>query len=177
MGVETAHFPADSKEDRHVLSPRYIVEQHLLPRRLYSSGALLLYEIMCCAPEVIRKMYAEAGSTESLTASMCIETHRVFYEKDSSLLVIRVGMPEPDEVLLSRAVYLCYHDRGGDPLYFTSERAADGTYFLCVRDSSGTRYLLGEAPKEAEEELCQVAQHYWSILKEKPFAQIELEPR
>ena len=109
--------------------PRYEVEQYLLPKELYTSGPMLLSKIIGDANPVMRDFYARAGE-ESIRYSF-EETHRVYYRDDCSVLVIRIGMPEPEHDHLSRAVYLCYCDRNGENLYFMSELAADGRYLLC----------------------------------------------
>ena len=88
--------------------PRYEVEQYLLPQELYTSGPMLLSKIIGDANPVMRDFYARAGE-ESIRYSF-EETHRVYYRDDCSVLVIRIGMPEPEHDHLSRAVYLCYCD-------------------------------------------------------------------
>lgn len=145
-----------------VHDPRYVVERYLLPDELYTSGPMLLSRILGDANPVMQRLYAEAGE-ESIRDSFA-ETHRVYYrEKDkASILVIRVAMPTPQTPLQSRAVYLCYCDRNGENLYFTSELAQTGQYFLCCRpDSERIRHMLCcDAPDDAGKEFDMVADRY-----------------
>lgn len=126
-----------------VHDPRYVVAQYLLPDELYTSGPMLLSRILGNANPVMQWFYAEAGE-ESIQDSYA-ETHKVYYrdKDDAPILVIRIEMPAPKESLQSRAVYLCYCDRNGENLYFTSELGKTGKYFLCCRpDSERIRHTL-----------------------------------
>ena len=153
--------------------PRYEVEQYLLPKELYTSGPMLLSKIIGDANPVMRDFYARAGE-ESIRYSF-EETHRVYYRDDCSVLVIRIGMPEPEHDHLSRAVYLCYCDRNGENLYFMSELAADGRYLLCCRpDSERIRHMLcKDAPEDDSTEFDIVADLYGELVIKDGLKQLE----
>ena len=153
---------------------RYVVEQYLLPDRLYTSGPLLLNQLLKGADPVMEQLYFEAGAEYS--AKSCFtETYRVFCRDDTSLFVLRIGMPAPDGALLSRAVYLCYCSKNGDDLYFTSELAENGQYLLCCRpDSEKIRHILCcEAPDDIEKEFEMVADFYWELVIDDGIKQFE----
>lgn len=97
------------------------------------------------------------------------------YRDDCSVLVIRIGMPEPEHDHLSRAVYLCYCDKNGENLYFMSELAADGRYFLCCRpDSERIRHMLcKDAPEDDSTEFDMVADLYGELVIEDGLKQLE----
>ena len=91
------------------------------------------------------------------------------------MLVIRIGMPEPEHDHLSRAVYLCYCDRNGENLYFMSELAADGRYLLCCRpDSERIRHMLcKDAPEDDSTEFDMVADLYGELVIKDGLKQLE----
>ena len=85
---------------KKVRNARLHVEQHLIPAALYSDGPMLLYRLMGDATAEIRKFYSQAGiENPDLFVQ---ENHRVYYREDTSVLVIRIGMPDPEDVLQSR---------------------------------------------------------------------------
>lgn len=153
--------------------PRYTVEQHLLPEELYTSGPMLLSKILGDPNPVMQQFYARAG-VESIRDSFA-ETHRVYYKDKASILVIRVEMPTPKEALRCRAVYLCYCDRNGENLYFTSELAETGQYFLCCRPDSGRirHVICCDAPDDIGAEFDAVADSYWELVFENGLKQLE----
>ena len=155
--------------------PRYAVEQYLLPHELYTSGPLLLTKMLGDANAVMRLFYSKAG--EDSVQDDFSEMHRVYYreESDASILVIRIEMPTPELPLRSRAVYLCYCDRNGENLYFTSELAATGQYFLCCRpDSEKIMHMLCcDAPEDVGAEFDAVAERYWGLIFDNGLKQLE----
>ena len=143
---------------------RYVVEQHLLPSRLYESGPFLLNRLLKGVGAVMEQMYFEAGA-EFPNSKDFTESCRVFCKDDISVLILRIGMPEPKGVPLSRAVYLCYCSKNGEDLYFTSELAESGQYLLCCRPNSKRikHILCCEAPDDVNEEFEMVADRYWHL--------------
>ena len=152
---------------------RYVVEQRLLPAELYSSGAMLLTRVLGDVNPVMQHYYAETGA-ERPKGSFS-ETHRVYYHDGISVLIIRIEMPVPEVTLHSRAVYLCYNDKSGENLYFTSELTEGGKYVLCCRPGSGTikRILCGDAPEGVAEEFDKVADNYWGLVINNGLKQLE----
>ena len=148
---------------KKVRNTRLHVEQHLIPAALYSDGPMLLYRLMGDATAEIRKFYSQAG-IENLDLFVQ-ENHRVYYREDTSVLVIRIGMPDPEDVLQSRAVYLCYCSKNGDNLYFSSELAEEGNYLLCCKpDSKIFHMICGDAPDDTQKEFDMVADCYWELM-------------
>ena len=148
---------------------RYAVEQYALPALLYSSGPMLLLRMMGTQGAEMIKIYNSFGEKADgfscpYTEADFTETHTVFDREDDSVLVIRIGMPQPERALQSRAVYLCYGRKGGDNLYVTSELNVDGGFFLCGRLEGEVHVNFGDAPEKAKEELDRVAALFWEFV-------------
>ncbi len=154
------------------IDPRYEVEQHLLPQELYTSGPMLLSRILGDVNSVMQGFYNKAGATNNYCFE---ETHKVYYRGYCSLLVIRIGMPEPEHDHLSRAVYLCYCDKNGENLYFMSELSASGRYVLCCRPEGKKpmHILCMDAPEDATDEFGKVADLYWELVMDDGLKQLE----
>ena len=152
---------------------RYKVEQYLLPNELYTSSPMLLYRVMGDVNSFMERLYAEAEA--EYPGAVFDEVHRVYYRDDVSVLIIRIGMPAPEDALLSRAVYLCYSSKNGENLYFTSELAKTGQYYLCCRpDSEKIRHMLcDDAPEDAAQEFDMVADRYWELVIDDGIKQLE----
>lgn len=152
---------------------RYNVEQHLLPYELYTSGPMLLYRVMGDVNSVMGRFYNEADAI--CPGAVFEEAHRVYYRDDASVLIIRIGMPTPEDALLSRAAYLCYSSKNGENLYFTSELARTGQFCLCCRpDSERIMHMLcDDAPEDAAQEFDMVADRYWELVINDGLRQLE----
>ena len=152
---------------------RYMVEQHLLPSELYTSGPTLLYRVMGNVNAEMKRFYERAGA--DFPGDVFEEAHRVYTHDEISVLIIRVGMPAPTDVPQSRAVYLCYCDKNGENLLFTSELSINGKYLLCCRpDSERAKHILcGDAPESAAEEFDMVAENYWGLVINDGLKQLE----
>ena len=152
---------------------RYAVEQRLLPTELYSSGAMLLTRVLGDVNLVMEHHYAVAGA--EYPKGPFSETHRVYYYDEISVLIIRIEMPVPESALHSRAVYLCYSDKNGKNLYFTSELTEAGKYVLCCRPGIGTikRIFCGDTPEGVPDEFDKVADNYWGLVINDGLKQLE----
>ena len=152
---------------------RYVVEQRLLPTELYSSGAMLLTRVLGDVNLVMEHHYAVAGA--EYPKGPFSETHRVYYHDEISVLIIRIEMPVPEYALHSRAVYLCYSDKNGKNLYFTSELTEAGKYVLCCRPGIGTikRIFCGDTPEGVPDEFDKVADNYWGLVINDGLKQLE----
>ena len=152
---------------------RYVVEQRLLPTELYSSGAMLLMRVLGDVNLVMEHHYAVAGA--EYPKGPFSETHRVYYHDEISVLIIRIEMPVPESALHSRAVYLCYSDKNGKNLYFTSELTEAGKYVLCCRPGIGTikRIFCGDTPEGVPDEFDKVADNYWGLVINDGLKQLE----
>ena len=85
------------------------------------------------------------------------------------MLIVRIEMPEPQNCGLCRAVYLCYRDRNGDNLYFTSELTDKGKYALYCRQETGRQLCCDDAPDDLAEELDLLANEYWHLVAAKTY--------
>lgn len=152
---------------------RYVVEQRLLPTELYSSGAMLLTRVLGDVNLVMEHHYAVAGA--EYPKGPFSETHRVYYHDEISVLIIRIEMPVPESALHSRAVYLCYSDKNGKNLYFTSELTEASKYVLCCRPGIGTikRIFCGDTPEGVPDEFDKVADNYWGLVINDGLKQLE----
>lgn len=152
---------------------RYVVEQRLLPTELYSSGAMLLTQVLGDVNPVMEHFYAVTGAKQ--TKGSFSETHRVYYHDGISVLIIRIEMPIPEVALHSRAVYLCYSGKNGKNSYFTSELTKAGKYVLCCKPESDTikHILCGDAPEGVHEEFDIVADYYWGLEINEGLRQLE----
>ena len=90
-------------------------------------------------------------------------------------MIIRIEMPVPESALHSRAVYLCYSDKNGKNLYFTSELTEAGKYVLCCRPGIGTikRIFCGDTPEGVPDEFDKVADNYWGLVINDGLKQLE----
>lgn len=152
---------------------RYVVEQRLLPTELYSSGAMLLTRVLGDVNLVMEHHYAVAGA--EYPKGPFSETHRVYYHDEISVLIIRIEMPVAESALHSSAVYLCYSDKNGKNLYFTSELTEAGKYVLCCRPGIGTikRIFCGDTPEGVPDEFDKVADNYWGLVINDGLKQLE----
>ena len=98
---------------------RYQVEQSLLPKELYTVGPALMSRLLKYVDSVMEYLYAKTG--EEISGVAFEESHRIYTRDEFSTLVIHIGMPAPTAPVLSRATYLCYCEKNGEALYFTSE--------------------------------------------------------
>ena len=149
---------------------RYKVEHELLPSALYSSGPMLLYEVMGQPGVELLRLYEKAGKEQSnyecpFSAEQFKETHQEFFRDNDAILVIRIAMPEPENTLDCRAVSLCYSRIGSHNMLFSSELGRDGQYFLCGRDWDNRRLNFGLAPENSQDETDNVASYYWEMMK------------
>ena len=153
---------------------RYLVEQHLLPSRLYESGPFLLNQLLKGVGSAMEQLYFEVGA-RSPEQTEFTELYRVFCKGDTSVFVYRIGMPAPKGALLSRAAYLCYCSKNGDDLYFTSELAENGQYLLCCRPNSEQikHILCCEAPDDVNKEFEMVADYYRELVIDDGIKQFE----
>ena len=69
-----------------------------------------------------------AAGAISVTPDDFSESCQAFEKKDDRLLIVRIGMPEPQEAPQCRAVYVCFSRNEGKRLYFTSELDENGKY-------------------------------------------------
>lgn len=145
---------------------RYFLEHKALPSNLYSNGTLLLDDFSNKGGRAMCDYY---GRAEMVNETYCcpydeddFEAHvRTYIRNGCSCTIVRVEMPEPEQPLLCRAVYLCGTSIGTQRLYATSEFAETGEFYLCCWTPDGSHINFGEAPDDPNDEFDMVADLYW----------------
>ena len=144
---------------------RYFIEHKALPSNLYSEGARLLSRFMISGKNAVLDYYKKADATTSYDCPFSLGdfdvNFRTYIRDDDSCMVLRIEMPEPEQPLLCRAVYLCYGTRGGYELYVTSELAEDGSYYICAWMERGQHINFGDAPADPSDEMDMAAELFW----------------
>lgn len=144
---------------------RYFIEHKALPSNLYSEGARLLSRFMISGKNAVLDYYKKADATTSYDCLFTLDdfdvNFRTYIRDDDSCMVLRIEMPEPEQPLLCRSVYLCYGTRGGYELYVTSELAEDGSYYICAWTERGQHFNFGDAPADPSDEMDMAAELFW----------------
>ena len=138
-------------------SIRYKLEQRELPKLYYTDRAGFLFKMIGSQGSTIMDLYhrEEAANQDyhcPYSEAEFLESHTVYHAKDGETLVLRVQMPEPEDELLCRAVYLCFAQDSSDLLFFTSEKTKGSTYNLCARAKNGMHLCFGDAPERIQDE-------------------------
>ncbi len=63
-----------------------------------------------------------------------------------SIVILRLTLPAPKNILECRYIYLCKNRLNEDVMYFTSELSMDGTYYLCAWTKFHSHLLLSMDP-------------------------------
>ena len=145
---------------------RFIIERTVLPNKLYSSGPMMIMNLMGSPGKYMKKLYdAEAAGKErsKYTAADFEETHRVFMTGPASLLIMQIKMPAPEHIDDCRFAYFCYGIPGGNDLYCCSASRGDGTYELFGLTEDGEYISLGSADAP-EEEFELISDSYWELI-------------
>ena len=150
-------------------SARYTVEHIKLPELFFNSGAMVLHRTLENAGSFLSDLYVQVNSDHDTgrpySAEDFSESHQVYHEKDDSIMVVRISMPVPDEVLSCRAIYLCLSQRTGSDMLFTSELDANGGFTLCCYNEKGQRINFGRAPLDLQDESDNVALFFREMMK------------
>lgn len=144
---------------------RYFLEHKALPQALHTNRAQLLASLLRGRGQAMMDFYgkAEDANPEYLcpySAEQFSVVFREYIEKHGSVIIMRVGMPEPEQSPLCRAVYVCFGGDGCEDAYFTSELAPTGQYFLCAWPSDGVHVNYGEVPVD---DFDRVADLFWEM--------------
>lgn len=146
---------------------RYLVERRLIPRSIYTNGLALSFSLMTAPGDTMAQFFQDAariaaGAT-TVTSDDFSELCQAFEKDDDRLLIVRIGMPEPQEATQCRAVYVCFSRNEGKRLYFTSELDENGKYRLCAW-CQDERYLnFGVALEEVQDEIERIAALFWEV--------------
>lgn len=93
---------------------RYYVEHKALPRALYTEGVRMLRSFMLEGRDAMLGFYDRIGAINPMykcpynRADFDVN-FRTYVRGEESCVVLRVEMPQPEEPLLCRAIYLCYY--------------------------------------------------------------------
>ena len=157
---------------------RYFLEHKVLPVAFYGDGEHLKKTLLHDPKNVMLQFYEHAEDisndyicpygAEDFDLSL-----RTYIRNDQFCIVLRMGMPEVEEQLLCRAVYLCYGSDDNDAFYVTSELAENGEYFLCGWSNKGMHINFGEAPERKSEEIDQAAELFWRMITDGGLKQFE----
>lgn len=111
---------------------RYLVEHRLIPHSIYTNGLALSFSLMTAPGDTMAQFFQDAAliaaGAISVTPDDFSESCQAFEQEDDRLLIVRIGMPEPQEAPQCRAVYVCFSRNEGKRLYFTSELDENGKY-------------------------------------------------
>lgn len=146
---------------------RYYVEHKALPRALYTEGVRLLRSFMLEGQDAILGYYNKVSNINQMykcpynRADFDVN-FRTYVRGEESCVVLRVEMPQPEEPLLCRAIYLCYGTRGGYELYVTSELTEMGSYCICCWTDTVCHMNFGDAPVDPNDEMDMAAELFWN---------------
>ena len=127
-----------AREDRHnaVYSLRYGVEHVLLPKLMYEAANPFICDLIERGGALIEDLYTDAASTASATspysASDFTVEPKLYGIDDDVIMVLRIGMPEPEVSPDCKSVFMCHSRNTGQMLYFTCEHSVNLPYMLCV---------------------------------------------
>jgi len=149
---------------------RYFLEHKVLPATLYNEGVRLMAAVMGKGAKCIHDLYAKfisaiPGYPNPYTVDDFSVHSRTYIREEDRFMVTRIGMPEPSDALLCRAVYLCYGTRGGFELYVTSELLQEGGYCICGWSDDGHHMNFGDAPEDANDEMDMAADLFWRAVE------------
>lgn len=149
------------------LYARYFLEHKAIPNAFYQNGAQLMLELMNGSGKTIRGFYSKAEAANPgyrcpYTAGQFSVSNHLCKGRNGSMLMFRIGMPEPEQSPLCRAIYLCYGKHGMVNRCYTSELSPDGAYFVCSWSESGAHANYGEAVGKEEDF---VEKLYWDSQK------------
>ena len=144
---------------------RYFLEHKALPQALRYSRAQLLASLLSGRGQAMIDFYAKAESANPsyrcpYAPEQFSTSYREYINQNRSVFIMRIGMPEPEQSPLCRAVYVCFAGDGCEDAYFTSELTPDGRYFLCAWGDNDIHMNYGE---ETAESFDRIAELYWEM--------------
>lgn len=149
------------------LQARYYLEHKAIPNAFFQSGAQLMLSLMNGSGQTIRGFYAKAEAANPdyhcpYSAEQFSVSHRLCAGRNGSMMMFRIGLPEPEQSPLCRAIYLCYSKHGMVNQCYTSELSPEGTYFVCSWTAFGAHVNYGEAVGREED---YIEKLYWNSQK------------
>lgn len=149
---------------------RYLVEHIMIPDLLFSSGPVLLLNMIGMHGSTMVDLFNKARNETGTNmcpyseADFC-EHHRIYSRGYNTVLIIRIGMPVPTDATNCRAIYLCYGDRiNYNNIYATSELTTNGDFQLFAWDVNGFRVNYDSAPDASEDEMDNIAELFWEMV-------------
>ena len=144
---------------------RYFLEHKALPQALRTSRAQLMASLLQGKGQTMMGFYAKAEKANPTyhcpyAPEQFSTKYREYINQNLSVFIMRIGMPEPEQSPLCRAVYICFAGDGCEDAYFTSELTPAGRYFLCAWDDNDVHLNYGE---ETTESFDRVAELFWEM--------------
>lgn len=127
-----------AREDHRnsMYSLRYGVEHLLLPKLMYGAANPFLCDLIERGGDPIVELYAEAAATANAPcpyeATDFTIAPKLYGIDDDVIMVLRIGMPEPEESPDCKSIFMCHSQKTGQMLYFTCERSVKLPYMLCA---------------------------------------------
>ena len=134
---------------------RYAVEHKILPYLFYNAGPRFLGLLLSERGSAMCSLFDEVldGEPNPYQPSDFQFIPRVFGDKQNSILVIQIIMPQPSDALQCRSIYLCMEAPAGERLYITSEYSLDDTCHLCAWMEDHSHFHFSSVAPEDELEL------------------------
>ncbi len=132
-------------------STRFKLAHIVLPSTMHELSEGLFSYLQREKENALPLLYRMAGTDPCPypASSFSVDYTRLQAE-DRDIQVIRITMPQPEEVGDCRSAYLCREMLHGQMLYFTSELSKDGVFPLHVWMTSRVHLYFGAFP-DAEE--------------------------
>ncbi|MBR3966425.1 MAG: hypothetical protein IKJ91_05045 [Clostridia bacterium] len=144
---------------------RYFLEHKALPKALHESRAQLMASLLRGKGQAMIEFYKKAERANPkyhcpYTLEQFSMSYREYINQNRSVFIMRIGMPEPEQSPLCRAVYICFAGDGCEDAYFTSELAPNNKFFLCAWADNNVHLNYGN---EAVENFDRVAELFWEM--------------
>ena len=141
------------------------LEKNALPKLLFDRRAQLMAALFQRKRYFLMDYYKQAALRCSdyscpYEADEFSFSFHEFKEESRSVLIVRIGMPAPDEPHQCGSVYLCFGNEYCGDLYVISELNDAGTRTLRAMMADGE---YTELPDSTADELDRVLEYYWEM--------------
>ena len=152
---------------------RYYFEQNFIPQSLFNEEVrvVMLRMLLESGGEALFSVFNNMCKQEGEECPYSVEQFKVkpqiIVAKDEApeFLVIKIDMPEPEDMPLASRIFLCIDVENIDventnPACFMVEKSFDDISALCGRDANGNHLNYGDSPETEEEQLKKVCELY-----------------
>lgn len=141
------------------------LEKNALPKLLFDRRAQLMAALFQRKRYFLMDYYKQATSRCSnyscpYEADDFSFSFHEFKEESRSVLIVRLGMPAPDESYQCGAVYLCFGNEHCGDLYVISELNDSGAQTLRAMQADGE---YADLASSTANELDRVLEYYWEM--------------